>query len=816
MGDFIRVPRAFKKRSKRSVLTVHTLSGGSSSSVVGGGGSGCVSGSGDEGGAGGSREDMVRKTYGSKEKKSVKRGSVKERWLLTRKTWKFMQDAGRRLLPDGVANKAEDIPKIEHYFQEVCRNEPKFLVWRRKCSYPGAVPVPRRRFKRRFGTVSHKKAGSADEAEDEYLESLERTQHEQLLMDMLKNYLNIKDDDPANEQQQQGEGEEGGQVGMLTRGDRHTAIPTSTSLLSLNAPSTTTSSSTVRTAPGAVESSSTSSLGRHANVVKTDRGTFTPTNNPFPLFGSTRDAASAQLLLANMRRCGGRGGSSLIDQITPEMLNDKVALRKLYNQLRATRRPGGASGSQFRIPSPKAQYQRSALGLHKTFAFPELSGKSRGKFQLNPLSGNAGSQEIYLRSTDPNYQGFVMRPPGGLDRDSLCATALEEEDTRIQFQTMGIQTDVIPLAVLNELSVEYKKKLEHEEALMREEEMANLELDPHGSAHRNNDRRNSEDVSQSVSDTIKRYLRMARKKPPKDDANRFKRVNYDRNLRNIKAKGETTKIGDDDGDCKGCQTDDEWIVKALEEAKSRPAVPERPTTLPRLSKNESTSRVSPSVSSPSSPGGIGSNIFHSSTQFLSNLFGHSQATTSTTASPSGSAANVEASSNDSIYGSSDAAMQKSKSSSNVGHIVSRKIWKSRSKSQSRPALPAKSQWTPQVSGQVVAGGRIDLIEFYLFLQGGCVWTSSHGHTIKLRESSLSELTEVERKTLQQLAIGKIHQFDLGVNTDFLMGKGDQVVMGRIMIIWFFSRSLGQSVYYPEACQEKNATSQEESSDHWIL
>jgi hypothetical protein len=65
-------------------------------------------------------------------------------------------------------------------------------------------------------------------------------------------------------------------------------------------------------------------------------------------------------------------------------------------------------------------------------------------------------------------------------------------------------------------------------------------------------------------------------------------------------------------------------------------------------------------------------------------------------------------------------MQKSKSSSNVGNLVSKKIWKSRSKSQIRAqqiaaaaaaaqnvipppgsaigpdGLPLKSQWTPQV------------------------------------------------------------------------------------------------------------------------
>lgn len=54
-------------------------------------------------------------------------------------------------------------------------------------------------------------------------------------------------------------------------------------------------------------------------------------------------------------------------------------------------------------------------------------------------------------------------------------------------------------------------------------------------------------------------------------------------------------------------------------------------------------------------------------------------------------------------------------------------------------------------------------------QGNCVWVSDQGHTIKLRETTLGELTDVERKILCQLAIGKINQFNLGVNTESLLG-----------------------------------------------
>lgn len=42
-------------------------------------------------------------------------------------------------------------------------------------------------------------------------------------------------------------------------------------------------------------------------------------------------------------------------------------------------------------------------------------------------------------------------------------------------------------------------------------------------------------------------------------------------------------------------------------------------------------------------------------------------------------------------------MQKSKSSTNVGQVFSKKIWKSRSKSQTRPDSLAQPHWMPQVS-----------------------------------------------------------------------------------------------------------------------
>lgn len=686
----MRVPRALKKRSKRTVLSVaHATEVVGDETLV---------------------PAMGRKSFKEK-KRSFRRGAVKERWLLTRKTWKFMADAGRRLLPDGAAgNKADDIPKIEKYFQEVCRNEPKFLVWRRKCSFPGAMgAVPARRWKQRF--VSQKMACSADEAEDDYSESLEEVKYDLLLLDMLKNYLDIKDDD------------------LDTDGKTiHPSFSPSTSKpLTASSMARNMGRTTMDSTGNEAQLNCSKQSGLLGNVLSSpwsDDESIRPSSESYLMCPWSRESA------ISLRRCRG----SFVDRITPEMLNDKVYLRKLYEQLRQAH-----SLEQYRIPSPMAQYQRSALGIHTTFAFPELCGKSKS------------------HAKGPTSNSSVL------------------------FSTQGFQTDAISLATLNELSAGYKKHVGDEDDLLRDGESVHDDVEPNYS--KNNDRRNSEDVSQSVSDTIKRYLRMARKKPAKDDANRFKRINYDSSLRNIKAKGETTKIGDDDGNCKGCQTDYDWIVKAFPELSTNAPYSisvHRPTTLPRSSKScgkpESSIAMTP-TSSPPSPG-ISSNIFHTSTQFLTNLFGHAQTSGSGTT-------NCEASSNDSIYGYSDAAMQKSKSSSNVGHIVSRKIWKSRSKSQSRPVALAKPKWSPEVSIvklyciitlTLTISSLVDrkeirktLYKYLKMFQGNCLWTSNQGHSIKLRGSNLNELTEVERKILYQIAVGKINQFNLGINTDSLIG-----------------------------------------------
>lgn len=55
---------------------------------------------------------------------------LKERWLMTRKTWRYMTDAGKRLFPDGVSpTRSSDIPKVQEHFQKTCKKSKEFILW---------------------------------------------------------------------------------------------------------------------------------------------------------------------------------------------------------------------------------------------------------------------------------------------------------------------------------------------------------------------------------------------------------------------------------------------------------------------------------------------------------------------------------------------------------------------------------------------------------------------------------------------------------------------------------------------------------------
>lgn len=365
------------------------------------------------------------------------------------------------------------------------------------------------------------------------------------------------------------------------------------------------------------------------------------------------------------------------------------------------------------------------------------AGDKRGIIIKTSVISRNSSNKSQIQSSSVTSSTAELNDKNNDDTDELISVP-----TSRQF---GTQTNTIPLRLLQEWLKVYKThiaELEKQQAddrfynQQQAEQQSSNSGDDHNQQqnpahHRRKSSLDNEDISQSVSDTIKRYLRMARKaKPNQEQANRFKRVNYDRNLRNIKAKGEITMPGDDDGNSKGVQTEENWLLVLFNDLNQLNSVAE----------TESTSHSSASFPSQSSSQPHQS-ILQTSTQFLTNLLWHTSPPTSSNNNNNnnnnsdsiedqligtqeiGSTSNAASTTGlqQVMVGETPIVMQKSKSSSNVGHLVSKKIWKTRSKSQSRasitpsptliantaassqqsvtPEIPVKAQWVPQVNLQ---------------------------------------------------------------------------------------------------------------------
>ncbi|XP_072945402.1 uncharacterized protein RhoGAP102A isoform X2 [Epargyreus clarus] len=558
-----------------------------------------------------------------------RRDKPRERWLLTRKTWKYMSDAGRRLIPDGAQNRSEDVPRIEAYFQDVCSREPRFLLWR-KSSYPGVLPKPRRKKRPRGGSVRarspsddavsppvrptdlfipHTSGGRFDIAKlrrdffaapppppspsslafnsvfkNAEPRSTPAENDEGVLVDLLRKYLKLEDDKPP--------------------------------------PKYTDSDELVRAL-------------RNYLKRQAERGPADSDGDP-----------SQRVLNDNLGRYYSRLTNK--DTSVQDLLNDRNLLKKIYQDVRKTKPYRGG---------------RSGGGGAGSFGPSTLSAVSPRGILRRSVGGYRGNDG------DDSYRTPPMSPPPLIE---VLGESFEDK-----YVDCGTQTHAIPEEVLVELERAYREKIE----------AATAPTSPTSPPPDRRPRRRSsvdhDDVSQSVSDTIKRYLRMARKKSvDADKADRFKRINYDKNLRNIKPRmpGEV----DDDGPHKGCQTEEGWILTYRELQFA--SIASSPTSPPSPSQSHS---------------------------FLSALLGRAPA-----------------------VGPSAGGMQKSRSSSSVVQSMSKRLWRTRSRSPSRVA----AAWTPQ---------------------GSCCWADGSGRCVRLADCSLLSLSEVERRALQQAALARLQQLNLG-------------------------------------------------------
>lgn len=605
---------------------------------------------------------------GSKETPEKKRSRPKrERWLLTRKTWRYMADAGRRLIPEGLQNRPEDVPRIEAYFQEVCHKEPRFLLWRKQ-SYPGALGIRHRGRSRggrkKIGGSCRDKTSSADEAEDikkgatarltpqqarrlgskidlkklkeDFLLGISNTSQPQstvsspeeesnLLLETLEMYLKEKPYDPK--------------------------IP-STSRSSFN------------------HEELLQKLREHLDSIEraaAEERARTPRSTSVHFEGDH----TQKLLLETLRRYFGK--STNREKVISDILTNRKSLEGLYFDLRKARgfKSGRSSGESVGAGYSVTAWRRPwkpSVG-ERSFLYQDLREEDADE----EVGSSDSRQEVTSETTSP--PPLIQIKPD---------TSGYIEPLEKMFAT---QTEAIPASVLVAIQDELKRlKLAKEAEQKAEEDQPKTKSHTRRSSVTDND-----DVSPSVGDTIKRYLRMARKKSvDSDKVDRFKRVNYDKNIRNIKPKGEITQIGDDDGLDKGSQTEESWVV-ALKELKLEDKLyePTSPTeehfssriTSSRSSMDTGVEDLSSPPQTPIPPTKSPSGILQTGQTFLSNLL-------------------HQKSRNNSSVSAVPGAMQKSKSSSSVVHqgsrLVAKKIWKSRSKSQTRVTSPT-SAWTPQVT-----------------------------------------------------------------------------------------------------------------------
>ncbi|XP_047523372.1 uncharacterized protein LOC125061813 isoform X1 [Pieris napi] len=564
--------------------------------------------------------DFMAKTVRRREK-------PRERWLLTRKTWKYMADAGRRLIPEGAQNRQEDIPRIEAYFQEMCQKEPRFLLWR-KSSYPGVVARPRRKKRPRGGSVR------ARSPSDDVPAPIRPTE------------LFI----PHTS---------GGRFDIAKlRRDFFAAPPPSTSFTPSNgAFNANTKKASPQVAPrdndeGVLvdllqkylrleEDKSPTPRNEHEELVRALRSYLKRQSETAPADSDTDPAQ--RVLKEHLSRYYSRESNS--NHSVQDLLSDRNLLRNLYHDLRKTKAyRGGRSGGN----------GSSGGGFSGACVFSASSSRSHFR-----------GRNVYDPYGDEDYPPPMSPPP-------LIEVVSESQEERAS-SDIGTQTDPIPEEVLQDLEKAYREKLE----------APTSPTSPTSPPPERRPRRRSsvdhDDVSQSVSDKIKLYLKMARKKSvDSDKTDRFKRINYDQNLRNIKPRVPSDV--DDDGLNKGVQTDEAWILtyKELQFA------------------SVATTPTSPSQS-------------HS---LFSSLLGRSTSTTSA------------------------GGMQKSRSSSSVVQTVSKRLWRTRSRSSSRAA----AAWTPQ---------------------GSCCWTDGAGRCVRLTDTSLLTLSEVERRALQQAALARLQQLNIG-------------------------------------------------------
>lgn len=465
-------------------------------------------------------EDMGKTWEKEPFKDRKNRGSKRERWLLTRKTWRYMADAGRKLIPEGTGNRLEDVPKIEAYFQEVCQKEPRFLLWRKQ-SYPGALGFRTRSRPRgnrlKLGSV-RENASSADEAEN---------------IVKVPSVSFLAHPKPAGRYE----------LEQLRKDFLFGSTENNTLLSGYQSPDSKSDlvqfiNDYIRNPEDSAQAEESTLdheqlLEKLEDYISKTKDIRTSESKKYLRTNILESDNTQKNLLETLRRYYAR--STNREKVIGDILMDRKLLERLYFELRKTR---GFLGRRV-IGST------SNLGLNSISSLNSTWKDSQRKYdRVNASTDylnkyNDKKNKLYFTS-DSTYH--LLSPP----------PVIEIEDVEAKSIDVGVQTVPLEPELLILIEVENRKKLDSTETSDNLSKGSSKGLQRKASIE-------NDDISPSVSDTIKRYLRMARKKSVESDkVDRFKRVNYDPNIRNIKSKGEPDICEGDDTN-RSIQTDDSWV-----------------------------------------------------------------------------------------------------------------------------------------------------------------------------------------------------------------------------------------------------------------
>ncbi|XP_017062630.2 uncharacterized protein LOC108102333 isoform X2 [Drosophila eugracilis] len=634
---------------------------------------------------------------------STKENEIKrERWLLTRKTWRYMTDAGRKIVPDGYQAELGNNDIFEEQFQQVCLSESNFILWSRRTSYPGANRNYRRRLKplTRHSSSSH--GENKVEPENCYY-------NDDRIIELLQTCLKLRD-----------------------------VYKTSTLL----------GTKTVRPDQTSSPSARRPNLG-----IQNDKDKIIS-------FGTTlQKELICRLKLLSKSFIFAKEENILdFDDVPETILEDKVMLKKIYNALKKQQLHRNLHSNE-----PLKYCVKRSTSLSSLLKFGLNERKTSGKSDINNkklIHTNINTlQQSETRQISPSKKHSLYldlsKDLQSLELPKKCT--LNKEKINGNRKSFGTQTSFIQLSELKKLAELYKvQNCKNNLKLLKEFNRQEGLNSPRIGCRKGSI---DEDFSQSVSDTIKRYFKMARRKSVHDsESNRFKSINYDKNLRNIKAASEINPPGLNEGLNKAVQTLYAWPLIALDFIKGNESSINLDNAHLEWQKSEDERTLKQFVweknqlhtlcSAPTSPTihskldkaiRVSGELFSSSSQFISNiLHGHSN---------SGSHINTLIDQcPDIAWENATVNMQKSKSLSNVGQFVTKKIWRSGSKSQNKRNLSKDC---------------INSSSIKWYPSGNCLWIAESGERFQIVETSLIRLTNTELALLKDFSLEKLKELNIG-------------------------------------------------------